>query len=391
MNAAANQIPMTDKSGSSKKSFRIAALALSVVLGLGITLPAQALQRNTNPPSLLKNAPGVYIVKKGDTLWDIAGHYLKKPWRWPEIWVHNKHVKNPHWIFPGDRLLICVINGRTVVGKDEGDGCAGIARRMNNNGLPVVKLYPQVRVEPLDVAVPLIPLKNIEHWLKHSQVIPAAEIANTPYVVGSADNRVIAAAGQRIYVRGQGLTEGQTYGVFHEGLPYLADNGKTNLGIEMTQMATGVVTQITGDIATIELQQSFDGEVRLKDRVLPLPDATLPDMFFPTQPDQVTAGGKVIRVLDSISAAAKGSVIALDRGIADGAAPGQVFAIYQHGQQIKDPKTGEKLQLPSERIGLAMIFRSYDRVSYAYVLESELPIKVQDDIRSPLGDLDDEL
>ncbi|MDR0071450.1 LysM peptidoglycan-binding domain-containing protein, partial [Acinetobacter sp. 11520] len=67
---------------------------------------------NHNPPSLKSNAPHVYVVKRGDTLWDISGHFLSKPWRWPEIWANNQHVKNPHWIYPGDRLLLCSLDGR---------------------------------------------------------------------------------------------------------------------------------------------------------------------------------------------------------------------------------------------------------------------------------------
>ncbi|MDR9778886.1 peptigoglycan-binding protein LysM, partial [Rhizobium hidalgonense] len=104
---------------------------------------------------------------------------------------------------------------------------------------------------------------------------------------------------------------------------------------------------------------------------------------------EVTAGGQVIRILDSISSASKNSVVALDRGIVNGAKTGQVFSVYQKGNITTDPKTGEKIQLPSERVGLVMIFSTFERVSYAFVLESDLPIKVADEIRSPLGELDD--
>lgn len=367
------------------------SLAISLAIGLGFTLPTTAHAKNITPPSLRSDAPNVYIVKKGDTLWDISGRFLKTPWRWPEIWASNKHVKNPHWIYPGDRLLLCIINGRSVIGRDEGDGCTGIAKRMGDSGLPVVHLQPKVRVEALDVAIPAIPLNNIKHWLEHSQVLPLEQVLSAPYVVGAKDKRVISAAGQSVYVRGTGLEVGKTYGVYHETISYLLEPSRENLGREVSQMATGVVTAIHGDVATLELTQSFDGEVRMQDRVLPLNDAMLPSIFYPTQPDQVKTGGRVLRILDSINSAAKGSVIVLDRGVKDGAAAGQVFAVYQKGSQVKDPKTGEKINLPSEKTGLAMIFRSFDRVSYAYVLESDLPIKIEDEIRSPLGDLDDQL
>lgn len=400
MNMASNkhmktsQKPAASQHKIGKTSSKL--LALSLALGVAFAIPNFALADSPNhtPPGLRVDAPSVYIVKKGDTLWDIAGRYLSKPWRWPEIWAVNRHVKNPHWIYPGDRLLICLINGRTVVGRDEGDGCAGIERRMSDTGLPVVKLTPQVRVQSLDLAIPIISLSSIQHWLKHSRVVNVAEIEGTPYILGNRDNRVIAAAGQSVYVRGQGLVIGQQYGVYREGTDYVVTrNNKVveNLGRELSQVASGTITAINGDIATIELTRSFDGEVRKGDRVM-LEDTTpLPNMFYPIQPDQVASGGRIIRILDSINSAAKNSVVAFDRGTADGAAPGQVFAIYKQGEITTDPKTGEKIQLPSERTGMAMIFRAFNRVSYAIVLESDLPLKVNDEIRSPLGDLSDQL
>lgn len=384
------------KTGTTLDKSKSRLLALSLALGVAFAIPNFALADSPNrtPPSLRADAPGVYIVKKGDTLWDIAGRYLSKPWHWPEIWAVNRHVKNPHWIYPGDRLLICLINGRTVVGRDEGDGCAGIERRMSNTGLPVVRLEPQIRVQPLELAIPIISLSSIQHWLKHSRVVSTEEIQGTPYIVGNRDNRLITAVGQSVYVRGQGLVIGQQYAVYREGTDYVVTrNNKVveNLGRELSQVASGIITALNGDIATLELTRSFDGEVRQGDRVM-LEDTTpLPNTFYPIQPDQVTAGGRVIRILDSLSSAAKNSVIVFDRGTVDGAAPGQVFAVYQRGQLVSDPKTGEKIQLPSERTGLAMIFRSFNRVSYAIVLESDLPIKVEDEIRSPLGDINDQL
>ena len=175
-----------------KKQFL--ALAVCVSAGLMTVDVAEAASSpNQNPPAIKAGAPNVYVVRKGDTLWDISGKFLKTPWRWREIWASNRHVKNPHWIYPGDRLLLCTLNGKPLIGKDEGDGCEGIIRRQGGN-----TLHPQIRVESLNNAIPVIPLEYIRHWLERATIVGADSIEHTPYILGAADQRVIAGKGQTV-------------------------------------------------------------------------------------------------------------------------------------------------------------------------------------------------
>ena len=360
-------------------------IAAAICAGLGMTVNlSHAASPNVSPPSLKAGAPHVYVVKKGDTLWDISGKFLSKPWRWPEIWASNKHVKNPHWIYPGDKLLLCSLNGKPLIGKDEGDGCAGIIRRHTGNSS--TNLRPQVRVEALNNSVPVIPLAHIQQWLERTSIVPAEALANTPYILGTADSRVLAGKGQSVYVRGAGLENGQRYGVFREGEPYIVldeKGNKQNLGIELTQVASGVAIRSENDITTVELTDSYVGEVRRGDRVMLEQDAMLPTLFYPTDANQVRDGGKIIRVMGSIGTAARNGVVPVDRGTADGVEIGQVFSAFQAGEVVKDPKTKEIVKLPGQYVGSVMIFKSFDRLSYAYVLESDLPIKIGSDIKSP--------
>lgn len=149
------------------------ALAVCVGVSMGTMYSAEAAPaRNVNPPALKASAPNVYVVKKGDTLWDISKRFLKNPVRWPEIWASNKHVKNPHWIFPGDRLLMCDYQGRPIIGKDEGDGCEGIISRYIGS----TSLQPQVRVESLNNTIPVIPLAHIQQWLERYTIVAADSV-----------------------------------------------------------------------------------------------------------------------------------------------------------------------------------------------------------------------
>ncbi len=323
-------------------------------------------------------------MKKGDTLWDISKKFLKNPYRWREIWAGNKHVKNPHWIFPGDRLLMCTYNGKPLIGKDEGDGCDGIIRRYDNQ---TINLQPQVRVESLNNTIPVIPLDSIKNWLERSTIVPVNSTKNIPYVVGAKDQRVLAAKGQNIYVRGNGLEIGQRYSVYRENDPYImldAKGKKYNAGLELVEVASGIATKQAGDITTLEVTDSYNSEIRRGYFVMQEYEAMLPTLFYPVNAEEVIAGGKVIRVQGSIGAAAVGSVVSLDRGTNQGVKVGHVFNVNELGQTIKDQVTNETIQLPSENVGSVMVFKAFDNISYAYVLESSLPINVGAALTPPI-------
>ena len=378
---------LKDTSSLRVLGFKQQILAIAVCFGVSlgaVNIAEASPTRNSNPPALKANAPNVYIVKKGDTLWDISKKFLKNPYRWREIWASNKHVKNPHWIFPGDRLLMCTYNGRPIIGKDEGDGCDGIIRRFSDN---TITLQPQVRVESLNNSIPVISLDSIKNWLERATVLSPESIKNTPYVVGAKDERVLAGKGQNIYLRGQGLEIGQRYGVYREDEPYTfigADGKKIHAGVELVQVASGIASRQEKDMTTLEITDSYSAEIRRGYRVLPEQDAMLPTLFYPVAANEVTEGGKIIRVQGSIGSAAVRSVVTIDRGSLNGVQSGHVFSVNQAGQIVKDPVTHKKVQLPSERVGSIMVFKTFDHLSYAYVLESELPINVGSLITPPV-------
>lgn len=360
------------------------ALAVCVGVSMGTIHSAEAAPaRNVNPPALKASAPNVYVVKKGDTLWDISKRFLKNPVRWPEIWASNKHVKNPHWIFPGDRLLMCDYQGRPIIGKDEGDGCDGIISRY----LGSTSLQPQIRVESLNNTIPVIPLEHIKQWLERYTLMAPDSVQGTPYILGTADQRVLAGKGQKVYVRGNGLVVGQRYAVYREAEPYVftdANGKKYTAALELQQVASGIAVRSEGEVTTLELTDSYNAEVRRGDRVLAEYDPMLPTLFYPTNAESIVPGGQIVRVLGSIGTAARHSVVTLDRGTAHGVQTGHVFSVNQKGEVVTDPKTKERVQLPGERIGQVMVFKAFDQLSYAYVLDSELPIKVGAGIQPPL-------
>ncbi|GAC1372174.1 MAG: LysM peptidoglycan-binding domain-containing protein [Aquirhabdus sp.] len=362
---------------------RVTTLVLAVALGLGMPMFASA--KNNPMPDVRADAPNLYIVKKGDTLWDISGKYLKSPWRWKEIWAVNQQVKNPHWIYPGDRLILCNIKGRTVVGVDQGDGCVGVERRMNES-LDSLKLQPQVHVQALDVAIPAVPLGDIKSWLIDGTVVDGNTLKKAPYVLAPNDRHVLAAAGDVVYVRGGALVVGDSYGIYRAGDAYIDPDTKEILGYEARLIARGTATAVEKDVSTVELTASLQQEVRQGDKIMPEDVNKYPGIFYPTNSENVKPGAHLIRVLDSIDSAAVNSTIAINRGARENVQPGQVFTIYRRGALATDRQAGgQQVRLPSERAGLAMVFRTFDKLSYAIVLEAKGAIKVGDELRPPVN------
>ncbi len=355
------------------KKWLVGLLAVST---FGISTLAIA---NNPPPSIKADAPNRYVVKKGDTLWDISGKYLDSPWRWKEIWATNKQIRNPHLIYPKDVIILCVIKGQKLVGVDTGEGCAGIEKAMDAPA-PAAPV-----VENVAGSIPAIPLSAIEAWLDRMVIVNPDDYRTTPYVLASKNKNILTGAGNKIYAKGVPLIVGQRYGVYREGEPYIDPVSKKIIGLEVTQVASGIVTDVTSNgISSIEVQKSYGQEVREGDHVFAEVGQYLPAMFYP-KPATVTRGGRVIRVMSSISSVGRDGVVAINLGTNQGASPGDVLSVFQKGALVQDnigePK-GSAVRLPSEEIGHMMVFKAFDNISYAYVLDAEAPIH-EDDLLLP--------
>lgn len=363
-----------------KKSLSLKTLAISLLTVSTLSLSSVA-SGNNPPPRIKADAPNRYVVKKGDTLWDISGKYLDSPWRWKEIWATNKQIRNPHLIYPKDVIILCVIKGQKLVGIDTGEGCAGLEKAI---AAPAPVVTAQVSVAG---SIPAIPLASIEAWLDRMIIVNPDDYRTTPYVLASKNKNILTGAGNKIYARGVPLIVGQRYGVYREGEPYVDPVSRKVIGLEVTQVASGIVTDVTSNgVSSIEVQKSYGQEIREGDHVFAEVGQYLPPMFYP-KPATVTRGGRVIRVMSSISSVGRDGVVAINLGSNQGASAGDVLSVFQKGPLIQDniaePK-GSVVRLPSEEIGYMMVFKTFDNISYAYVLDAEAPIHVDDLLLPPV-------
>src|SRR5487761_370920 len=185
------------------------------------------------PVVILPQAPRTYVVKKGDTLWGIASLYLQDPWRWPDIWYANPAIKNPHLIYPGDELMLGYINGRptlTVVRNGQVVNETAAAA----TSLPVVKLEPQIRYQPLNQAIPTIPLNSIRQFLSGTRVVSKGELEHAGYLLRSLDGRPAVGSGGEVYARGLKPADGSRYNLYRLGDKYVDPESGDTLGYQAT-------------------------------------------------------------------------------------------------------------------------------------------------------------
>ncbi|HEY0333081.1 MAG TPA: LysM peptidoglycan-binding domain-containing protein [Stenotrophomonas sp.] len=342
--------------------------------------------------------PDTYVVRKGDTLWDIAGRFLKKPWLWPEIWQANPQVQNPHLIYPGDVLSLAYLDR--------------------------VGVQPGPRQE---APINAIPLADVEPFLKNLRITD--DFRGLPYVVGLEDNRLRASAGQVAYIQNlPGAQPGQRYAVVRPTLQYAlpkpnedlradgsVEPGTGNLwktfvapssrneflGYELAQVNIGTITRAPAgsvQVASLLLQDS-GREVRPGDRLIAVEAQPYDLQFIPHPPAAQLVGNevRVLAVADMFTAGGPRDVIAISAGSREGVDNGTVFSVWRNGRHVNDrvahslisraddgfTGTSRTAEVPEEYAAHAMVFRTFDKVSYALVMEGVKPVRVGYNLHHP--------
>ena len=362
----------------------------------------QVAQNGVPLSELAPNAPDSYTIKRGDTLWAISGVFLKTPWRWPELWGMNRQdIQNPHRIYPGQVLYLIKSGDRAILS----------TRPAGNGDTSTVRVSPRTRYESLgDSAIPPVSLQAIESFLTEPMIVDEATFSRAPRIVATQENRVLLTRGDRAYARalyGDGpqseplqVTDGKSidYRVFRNATPlrdpttteilgYEAQYvGKAQLVSSETQRpATDANGRTASEIvpAAIDIVSAKE-EMRVGDRLLPEPERELTH-FIPRAPETAQSGQIVSVYGNAVRYAAQNQVVAINRGRAHGLERGHVLALQRESSLVTDTtdQSRPQLRLPGERNGLMMVFRTFDKVSYALVLQITDGVKVGDRFTNP--------
>ena len=328
--------------------------------------------------------PQTYIVQKGDTLWDISSVFLRDPWHWPEIWFKNPQVENPHLIYPGDQLAIIYIGGQKFVQLVRRGEDGEILSTGGTSGMKIVKLSPRVRSKSIDASIPSIPIDSIRHLLSRPLIIDEEELNRSAYVISSQDAHLVNSSNDTLYVRKLDTTSGNgRYQIFRPNKPLYDPVTEELLGYEAIYVGETKLL-LGGDPATVLVTNS-EREILRDDRVLPIDNTNFERDFFP-KPPATEVRGEVVSLLDAISMLGQYQTVAINLGSRDGVETGNLLEIRRLGEVIPDAAEKDptfRVKLPDERVGMAMIIRSFEKMSYALVMEADRPVVLSDYVESP--------
>ncbi|MGV0949508.1 MAG: LysM peptidoglycan-binding domain-containing protein [Azonexus sp.] len=325
------------------------------------------------PLKLVDNPPDRHVVVRGDTLWGISGKFLKEPWRWPEIWNMNREeIKNPHLIYPG-QVVYLDRSGKTPrlrLGKPV------------KSGSGTVKLEPHIYSNPSQQAIPSIPPNQIEPFLSQPLVVEQGELDSVPRIVAGPEYRGMMGNGDQAFATGIFDASVVRWNVFRPGKPLTDPDTGNVIGYEAFFLGNANLVQ-AGEPAALQITVAKE-EIMRGDRLIPAPPVNIIS-YVPHRPDNQIAA-RVMTIYGGVNEGGRASIVSLNRGKNDGLEVGHVLALFRNRiASAIDEDTMRRVDtpIPEERYALVFVFRVFNGVSYALVLESSKPITVGDYARNP--------
>jgi hypothetical protein len=361
--------------------------------------------------SLRSDHPEEYVVVKGDTLWDISGRFLDKPWQWPAIWHVNPQIENPHLIYPGDVISLVYV-----------DGVPQLRLRRGAD----VKLSPSIRVSERDDAIKAIPFEALAPFVRNMRVLTPEEFKGLPYIVANEEARLTATYSDQTYARGLDGQVGEEFVVArltniydrigkppeirrvlpkehwkqvpnvwdrHESLhnPVSPWNRRPEdpVGYELLEVSRVRVAK-AGEISVLDIVRDRT-EVKPGDYILPANDPGYESVFYPSAMDSIPTGLRVLATAGQRSGAGPYQIVAISGGANQGLEPGHVFSAFHRGKVVDD-RTGYRygsfakdaeVELPAMFDGHIMVFRTFAEVSYAMVMSATGTVREFDTLRHP--------
>ncbi|OEE88731.1 peptidoglycan-binding protein [Enterovibrio norvegicus FF-162] len=307
-----------------------------------------------------KDAPDNYTVRKGDTLWDIAGLYLENPWQWPHLWQQNPAIENPHLIYPGDALRLSWDEGRPALSLATGE-----------------RLTKQLPISSASQSV-------LKQFLTFDTLIGEAEFGMAPRVLGSQDGWSYISTRTPFFI--DASVESENWFIYRPVTTFeRTENDQMLKMISLKKVAEAKLVRVHDDISELKLVKQSQ-EVRPNDILLPALGVKTGSVFHPqTAPSGLE--GNLIGHLYGSKYVGLRQIVVVDRGAEDGVKAGHALSVQQPGAVLKGVKGDMRYesdidtaaapvltQLPDQRAGMLLVIKSYPHFSLAMVVDATQPL-----------------
>jgi len=320
-------------------------------------------------------APEVYVVEKGDTLWDISNMYLDKPWQWPELWRTNIHITNPHLIYPGDELRL--------VKNEKGETVLEVLRESVK---PEIRLSPEgAKSFKTPESIPALPWSVIKPYIDNEMIMSQQAYDRYPYILGDQEGAVRYATDNLVLGKAARRSKENLSIVRKQN--ELFDMDGNFIGLQVRHLAKAKL--VDADLDNQALIKILEAKLEVKrgDKIIPTV-TTEPDKFLLVAAQDQT--GYIIDDLEQHNLLGKYNVVVLDIG-SDQVSAGTIMGIYSQGPRIIDGKQpkyegetdmirsafnqGDEISQPALKVGEVIVFKAFDTASYALITKSAKVIK----------------
>ena len=355
-------------------TFLVPLLGLAIVLVQIQPAFSQSRAQTGDVIRLRSDVPDTYVVVRGDTLWDISAEFLENPFLWPRVWQVNPQIDNPDLIYPGDIIsLVYDSEGQPRLQLERGD----MAGRTD---LPVIRLEPRVRREPLSGGVGQIALDRISALLGETLIIDESELDNAAYILETESGALLSGSGDNIYARGDWIEGINSYDVIRPKQVYTIPGSREKVGIEVDRVAEARIVRRDGDIATLRIEDSRQ-EVRLSDRLIVREASAIPSGYQPEVP-AFSVNGALLGFEDGASVGGANASVIMAVGREQGVEPGHLLSLQHPSKQVRDEVRRENVTIDGTKFGRVLVYRVFDKASVGLIIESDDAVRLTDTVTS---------
>ena len=361
-------------------------------------------QWSTVPPT----APAQITVESGDTLWDLCEKYLGNSWFWPKVWGFNKHIPNPHWIYPGNVIKMRPDDQNQVAGQVDTDATAASMRHgdyIKSGGTTTIDLGDDEEASHHDKVVDSIVSDEVEEdsgevyeiggptrrqqyamlmkrqkqleSMRRDGFVSTGQMKASGEIVNSPHEKHFLIENDKIYIdmKGRQTAIGESYQIYRIVKEVEHPVTGDDVGYKIRLLGRAQITRLGKPLVTAKITSSYT-EIERGDFIRPWKN---PYRKVMRKPNKTNTKGYVIDRLGNFDFLGEWNTVYLDKGVKDGIEEGNELTVIRRKEGLAFVDSDfENEDLPAEKVATLLVLSAGSRTSVAVIRQSFLEVGVGD-------------